>query len=223
MVYTPEVANVDYQPITDLADGTLSQSQTIPSPFLSTIFGARMASRTHLAAKGFVQSSPLVNYTAMGGKDVVETTISRHYGGTAHPVNSPFDYSFVKQLGRRRQPAAQCRRHHRPRLHRHRLQQGRRPLALRHRRTADPPAAIARRTPTWLVCSSGNCFGPPACWPACSRSRPSAWPHRRGKPCSTCRSRFSPRWRCGSSFAGGAPIFGAISLAAPSGLASRFF
>ena len=38
---------------------------------------------THLAAKGFVQSSPLVNYTAMGGKDEVEERPSRrHYGGT---------------------------------------------------------------------------------------------------------------------------------------------
>ena len=55
-----------------------------------------MASRTHLAAKGFVQSSPFVDYTAMGKKDEEEQTIQRHYGGTAHPVNSPFDYSFVK-------------------------------------------------------------------------------------------------------------------------------
>jgi hypothetical protein len=96
MVYKPEVANVVYQPLTNLAEGTLGQSQSNPTPFLSTIFGARMASRTHLAAKGFVQSSPLVNYTAMGRKDEVESTIQRHYNGTAHPVNSPFDYSFVK-------------------------------------------------------------------------------------------------------------------------------
>ena len=96
MVYKPEVANVVYKPLTNLAEGTLGQSQSNPTPFLSTIFGARMASRTHLAAKGFVQSSPLVNYTAMGRKDEVESTIHRHYNGTAHPVNSPFDYSFVK-------------------------------------------------------------------------------------------------------------------------------
>jgi hypothetical protein len=96
MVYTPDVANVIYKPLTQLAEGTLSQCQSNPVPFLSTIFGARMASRTHLAAKGFVQSSPLVDYTAMGKKDQEEQTIQRHYGGTAHPVNSPFDYSFVK-------------------------------------------------------------------------------------------------------------------------------
>ena len=96
MVYTPEVANAVYQPLTQLAEGTLGQCATNPVPFLSTIFGARMASRTHLAAKGFVQSSPFVNYTAMGGKDLVEDTIRWHYDGSGNPVNSTFDYSFVK-------------------------------------------------------------------------------------------------------------------------------
>ena len=97
MVYTREVANQIYKPITGLAASPdLASTVTNPSPFLTTVFGARMASKTHLAAKGFVQSSPLVNYTAMGGKDLVESTIARHYGGTNHPVNSPFDYSFEK-------------------------------------------------------------------------------------------------------------------------------
>ncbi|NNC87465.1 MAG: hypothetical protein HKN82_03270 [Akkermansiaceae bacterium] len=96
MIYTPEVANAVYPPFRNLAEATLGQALTNPQPFLSTIFGARSASNTHLAAKGFVQSSPFVNYTAMGRKDEVEDTIRRHYGGTAHPVNSPFDYSFVK-------------------------------------------------------------------------------------------------------------------------------
>ena len=96
MVYTADVAGMVYPPLRNLAEGTLSQCASNPQPFLSTIFGARTASNTHLAAKGFVQSSPLVNYTAMGRKDEVEDTIRRHYGGTAHPVNSPFDYSFVK-------------------------------------------------------------------------------------------------------------------------------
>lgn len=96
MIYTPDTANAVYPPLRNLAEGTLGQCLTNPQPFLSTIFGARSASRTHLAAKGLVQSSPLVNYTAMGRKDEAETTIRRHYGGTAHPVNSPFDYSFVR-------------------------------------------------------------------------------------------------------------------------------
>jgi hypothetical protein len=94
MVYTPAVANVVYKPLTQLASATLSQSRTNPIPFLSTMFGTRTASRTHLAAKGFVQSSPFVYYTNMGFKDLAD--IGRHYGGTGHPVNSPFDYSFVK-------------------------------------------------------------------------------------------------------------------------------
>ena len=96
MIFTPAVANVIYPPMTNLAGGTLGEFEGQPKPFLSTVFGARMASRTHLAAKGFVQSSPLVNYNAMGRKDEVESTIRRHYGGTAHPVNSPFDFSFIK-------------------------------------------------------------------------------------------------------------------------------
>jgi hypothetical protein len=95
MVYLPEMANAIYPPLSNLASTTLSECFSNPRPFLSTIFGARTASNTHLAAKGFVQSSPLVNYTAMGKKDEEERTIARHYGGTGHPVNSPFDYSFV--------------------------------------------------------------------------------------------------------------------------------
>lgn len=96
MIYTPEIANAVYPPLTRLASSSLAQCATNPQPFLSTIFGARTASNTHLAAKGFVQSSPFVNYTAMGRKDEVESTIRRHYNGSGHPVNSPFDYSFVK-------------------------------------------------------------------------------------------------------------------------------
>ncbi len=96
MVFTPEVANQVYKPLEDLAATTLAAAVSNPAPFLSTIFGARMASDTHIAAKGFLQSSPLVNYTAMGSKDIVESTIARKYGGTSHPVNSPFDYSFIR-------------------------------------------------------------------------------------------------------------------------------
>jgi hypothetical protein len=99
MVYDPAVAEAVYPAITGLAPATLSQAAGDPQPFLTTIFGARTASGTHLAAKGLVQTSPLVNYTAMGGKDSVESTIQWDYPGTAHPVNSPFDYSFRKITG----------------------------------------------------------------------------------------------------------------------------
>jgi hypothetical protein len=96
MTYTPAMASAVYPPLPNLASASLSGAASNPVPFLSTMFGARMASRTHIPAKGFVQSSPLVNYTAMGNKDTVEVTIGRHYLGTRHPVNSPFDYSFVE-------------------------------------------------------------------------------------------------------------------------------
>lgn len=94
MTYTPQMAQDVYGSLSGMVEATLSDCAASPVPFMSTIFGARMASNTHIPAKGFIQSSPLVNYTAMGGKDVVETTIARHYLGTGHPVNSPFDYSF---------------------------------------------------------------------------------------------------------------------------------
>jgi hypothetical protein len=95
MVYETSVAEQIYKPLASLAQSdSLTTVAAKPSPFMTTVFGARMASSTLIAAKGFVQSSPLVNYTAMGGKDMAETTIRKHYYGTSHPVNSPFDYSF---------------------------------------------------------------------------------------------------------------------------------
>lgn len=99
MIYEPNVAEQVYKAIGGLAPASVAESISDPKPFLTTVFGARTASTTHLAAKGFVQSSPLVNYTAMGSKDTVETTIQWDYPGTAHPVNSPFDYSFERLAG----------------------------------------------------------------------------------------------------------------------------
>ena len=100
MDYETSVAQSVYPPLSGMAASpSLADIEAKPSPFLTTIFGARMASRTHIAAKGFVQSSPLVNFTAMGNKDTTEPTIARQYGGTSHPVNSPFDYSFEKVAG----------------------------------------------------------------------------------------------------------------------------
>ncbi|MES2476370.1 MAG: hypothetical protein V4640_11350 [Verrucomicrobiota bacterium] len=95
MIYKPAAAAAIYPAISGLPESPpLVSIAANPIPYLTTIFGARMASSTHIPAKGLVQSSPLVNYTAMGGKDVLERTIARHYAGTNHPVNSPFDYSF---------------------------------------------------------------------------------------------------------------------------------
>lgn len=102
MFFVPEMANLIYPPLTGLAEvasGSLPGTVTNPTPFLSTIFGARTASNTNFPAKGLMQSSPFVNYTAMGLKDQGHPAIRRHYGGTGHPVSATFDYSFVKHAG----------------------------------------------------------------------------------------------------------------------------
>ncbi|MDE0837132.1 MAG: hypothetical protein OSA84_12350 [Akkermansiaceae bacterium] len=98
MNYTKDVAASVYEELEEdelgeVNEGELGNLVNTPQPFLSTVFGARMASNTHLAAKGFVQSSPFVNYTTMGGASKVDLGIE--YGGVLHPVNSPFDYSFI--------------------------------------------------------------------------------------------------------------------------------
>ncbi len=72
---------------------TLAEAEVL-TPFMSVTFGARMASNTHLPSKGFVQSSPFVNFTAMGKKSAVAPTIKYNYAGTLHNVNSPFEFSF---------------------------------------------------------------------------------------------------------------------------------
>lgn len=100
MVYDPVVAAQTYPEISNLSESkALSSEASNPTAFLSTMFGARLASNTYIPAKGFLQTSPFVNFTAMGGKDVAERTIMHHYAGTGHPVNSPFDYSFVAHTG----------------------------------------------------------------------------------------------------------------------------
>lgn len=99
MIYDPALAEQVYRPLTGLTQSDILKSSADPQPFMTTVFGARTASKSHLSAKGFVQSSPLVNYTAMGDKDRVESTIQWDYPGTAHPVNSPFDYSFERLAG----------------------------------------------------------------------------------------------------------------------------
>lgn len=95
MIYDKALAAGFYppRPETKFPSPTLAEANTI-TPFLSVTFGARMASNTHLPSKGFVQSSPLVNYTAMGKKAAIESTIGYNYPGVLHNVNSPFEFSF---------------------------------------------------------------------------------------------------------------------------------
>ncbi|MBK1835326.1 hypothetical protein [Roseibacillus ishigakijimensis] len=97
MVYSREMAREVYPDKTadEFTQPTVGEVDGNPVPFLSTVFGTRLASESHLPARGFLQSSPLVNYTAMGSKSVVETDIAFEYPGVLHPVNSPFDYSFI--------------------------------------------------------------------------------------------------------------------------------
>ncbi|MEI7927791.1 MAG: hypothetical protein WCH40_04515, partial [Verrucomicrobiales bacterium] len=93
MLYPQAIANAIYPPPQGLAACTLGQCLGNPMPFLSTVFGARMASRTNLPSKGFVQSSLFANYSAMGADFI---TYGNNYAGTKHPVNSPYDFSFIK-------------------------------------------------------------------------------------------------------------------------------
>ncbi|MEO5916260.1 MAG: pilus assembly PilX N-terminal domain-containing protein [Luteolibacter sp.] len=95
MLYDKAKANEFYPPFpaSKFPSPTLSEAM-VPTPFLSVTFGARMASNTHLPSKGFVQSSPFVNYTAMGKKGPAEETITYSYPGVLHNVNSPFEFSF---------------------------------------------------------------------------------------------------------------------------------
>lgn len=92
MAYDPSVANSLFKLNGSMATASAQQASIVPVPFLSTIFGARMARDSHQPAKGTLQSSPFVNYTVMGKRD--KPLVGCHYGGTYHPVNSSFDFSF---------------------------------------------------------------------------------------------------------------------------------
>lgn len=94
MLFDKSTAHTAYPAIT-LPSSSITEAAASPVPFLSVTFGARMASNTHLPSKGFVQSSPFVNYTAMGKKGDYEATIGApSYPGVLNNVNSPFEFSF---------------------------------------------------------------------------------------------------------------------------------
>ena len=90
MAYPPSVAARIYPEIPGSKLSVSSSLQVVsqlPQPFFSAMFGMRMASNTNVPAKGFVQTSPLVTFTEPDG--------AGSYMGTKHPVNMPFDFSFV--------------------------------------------------------------------------------------------------------------------------------
>ena len=98
-------------PSIDLTSPTAQEVENNPQPFLSTVFGSRVASDSHLPGKGLVQTSPLVNYTVMG-KTKEYGNIRHEYAGAYHPVNAPFDYSFIKHApGDSRLPNADATNH----------------------------------------------------------------------------------------------------------------
>ena len=96
MEYRKTVAQSIWKPLDNLFESdSLSSMINNPSPFMFNLFGARMASKTQIPTKGFVQSSPLSTFTSMGERNDGSPYMA-DYLGSDHPVNSPFDYSFVK-------------------------------------------------------------------------------------------------------------------------------
>ena len=96
MEYRKMMAQSIWKPLDNLAESdSLTSLINNPSPFMFNLFGARMASKTQIPAKGFVQSSPLSTFTSMGERNDGSPYMA-DYLGSDHPVNSPFDYSFVE-------------------------------------------------------------------------------------------------------------------------------
>jgi len=89
--YRPEDADNLYPPITNLASVSLAECQDNPIPFLSLIFGSRIANDRATATKGLVQANPLVTFTATG----LYQWFADLYPGGGNPLNSPWDFSFV--------------------------------------------------------------------------------------------------------------------------------
>ena len=95
MNYPQSVAKAIWKDLDDLAESdSLSSLVSSPRPFMFTLFGARMASNTQIPAKGFVQSNPMATYTSMGARNNGSPFMA-DYLGSDHPVNSPFDFSFM--------------------------------------------------------------------------------------------------------------------------------
>ena len=72
-----------------------------PKPFLSTIFGPRMATRVINPAnpqyytKGLSQSSPFNHFPPLTFRQPTFASTHHEYAGNGHPVNLGFEYSYV--------------------------------------------------------------------------------------------------------------------------------
>lgn len=93
MAYSKATASTYWPPIpyTEFPQPTAAELSLGWQPFLSTVFGPRVASDSHLPGKGLVQNSPTLAVDAM--------TQWSSNSGVNHPVNAPYDYSFLKHTG----------------------------------------------------------------------------------------------------------------------------
>ena len=91
MLAVTPVTALRYWPEKKAVDLPTPEAQEIEGttwhPFFSTVFGARVASDTNLAAKGLLQASPLVSYTNM--------VFNGFNLNANNPANGAFDYSFL--------------------------------------------------------------------------------------------------------------------------------
>lgn len=102
MVLTQAAANAAYPPINNMATSpALSNLTTNPSPFMTTVFGARMASKTHIPAKAPSPSAPM-------GMRATRTAIS-----SQSPSAKPWSAAAVNTSTRRMPPISSPTRHRR--------------------------------------------------------------------------------------------------------------
>ena len=89
--YRPDQADELYPPLENLASVSLAECEDNPIPFLSMIYGSRIANHKATPTKGMVQANPLVTFTATG----INSWHSDPYPGGQNPLNAPWDFSFV--------------------------------------------------------------------------------------------------------------------------------
>lgn len=103
--YSVNVARALHPPIVGsnaLQITSLSELENNPKPFLSTIFGPKIATKvsntvnTQYPLKGFTQSSPFHHLPHRTYRAPTGTSGTYHqYAGTGNPVNYGFEYSYV--------------------------------------------------------------------------------------------------------------------------------
>jgi hypothetical protein len=108
--YTDAVANTLWPPLGQNAFPHYTvaelvappEAPLVSKPFMSMMFGSRLASDTHLPLKGFLQSDPLLSQLETGDYGLQQQHGQLLYGSTrgiVNPVNAGFDFSFVPHAG----------------------------------------------------------------------------------------------------------------------------